>query len=179
MSVPFDRVGFVDRGWCSRGGAQQFVEGGLPGGGPFEKLFIDVVPRCLPIDIDRPRLSVDTRKLCRRNKRDAHHARAAKLLLELVVEPLAVSPITLTEIFVGPARKGQLEAARLAVAQLDIHPVALPEDASVRLAHFRAQTNLKLPDCCVLLAAEQSAATVATFDEGLIVAARKSGIGVA
>jgi predicted nucleic acid-binding protein len=44
---------------------------------------------------------------------------------------------------------------------------------------LRAETRLKLPDCCVLLAAEQvSDAHVATFDDRLDVAARQRGFVV-
>lgn len=40
-----------------------------------------------------------------------------------------------------------------------------------QLARLRADTGLKMPDCCVLLAAEHTAARVASFDEQLIKAA--------
>jgi predicted nucleic acid-binding protein len=59
---------------------------------------------------------------------------------------------------------------------LAIAEVSLPPDAAPRLATLRAQTNLKLPDCCVLLAAEDSGAdTVLTFDAQLAAAARAAG----
>lgn len=42
------------------------------------------------------------------------------------------------------------------------------DDAPVRLATLRAETGLKLPDCCVLLAAQDAGAeAVLTFDEPL------------
>jgi predicted DNA-binding protein (UPF0278 family) len=40
-----------------------------------------------------------------------------------------------------------------------------------RLAQLRADTGCKLPDCCVLLAAEECDGTVASFDVGLTSAA--------
>jgi predicted nucleic acid-binding protein len=46
----------------------------------------------------------------------------------------------------------------------------------VRLALLRAETGLKLPDCCVLLAAEQSGAAVATFDDRLAGAVTRRGL---
>jgi hypothetical protein len=48
---------------------------------------------------------------------------------------------------------------------------AFPSDTAVRLAELRVITGLKMPDCCVLLAAENAAASVASFDERLAQAA--------
>ncbi len=94
-------------------------------------------------------------------------------------EPLGASPVTLAEVFVGPARVGRLDRATAALAQLDVRTIALSEDTPARLATLRAGTSLKLPDCCVLLAAEQSGgATVATFDDRLGTAARERGFRV-
>ncbi|MDQ3276537.1 MAG: hypothetical protein M3Q39_16295 [Actinomycetota bacterium] len=42
-----------------------------------------------------------------------------------------------------------------------------PRDTAVRLAQLRASTGLTMPDCCVLLAAEEAGATVASFDDRL------------
>ncbi len=80
---------------------------------------------------------------------------------------------------VGPARAGKLEAAVSALAQLGINDVGLNGDAPARLAGLRASTGLKMPDCCVLLAAEQLNAQVATFDAPLAMAARSLGLDVA
>jgi hypothetical protein len=35
----------------------------------------------------------------------------------------------------------------------------------VKLAHLRASTNLTMPECCVILAAEDAHARVASFDD--------------
>jgi hypothetical protein len=52
-------------------------------------------------------------------------------------------------------------------------------DAPVRLAMLRAETRLKLPGCCVLLAAEQVCdAQIATFDDRLYGVARQRGFAV-
>lgn len=109
---------------------------------------------------------------------DAHHDRAFDLLHQLTEEPLAASPLTLAEVLVGPARAGLLDRAAAALHQLEVGSVPLEEDAPVRLAMLRAGTGLKLPDCCVLLAAEQAHATLATFDDRLAAAARDRGLGV-
>jgi hypothetical protein len=43
---------------------------------------------------------------------------------------------------------------------------------------LRARTRLKLPDCCVIMAAEIAAGTILTFDERLAAAARRLGVGI-
>jgi predicted nucleic acid-binding protein len=114
---------------------------------------------------------------------DAQHAlheRAVENLLEAAEQPLACSPLTLAEVLVGPARHSRLEVAREALARLGVREVAFAIDAPARLASLRAETNLNLPDCCVLLAAEDApAARILTFDERLAKAARlRRGLGV-
>lgn len=112
---------------------------------------------------------------------DKHHERASRFLLSATGDSLGASTITLAEVLVGPARVGQLDRARNAVLQLQIQIIGLlvDDNASVRLAQIRADTNLKMPDCCVLLAAEQAGATLATFDERLASTARSRGLLVA
>lgn len=107
---------------------------------------------------------------------DAHHDRAEQLLLASALERLAASPITLAEVFVGPARAGRLDEAVAAVSRLELVLVAVAEDAPLQLARLRAASGLKLPDCCVLLAAEQSLGEVATFDHLLARAAKNLGL---
>jgi predicted nucleic acid-binding protein len=85
---------------------------------------------------------------------DALHSRAVEALLATAEQPLGCSPITLDEVLVGPARASRLSEARSAVLDLGVVEIALGEDAADRLATLRAETALKLPDCCVLLAAE-------------------------
>jgi predicted nucleic acid-binding protein len=99
--------------------------------------------------------------------KDAHHERADRLLAEVARNELAASPLTLAEVLVGPIRTGLLGQAQAALRKLGVRSVSLPDDAHVRLAELRATTNLRLPDCCVLLAAEQEGAALATFDERL------------
>ena len=70
----------------------------------------------------------------------------------------------------GPRRSrraGEMDRGAAALAQLAITGLGLDADARARLAALRAGTGLKLPDCCVLLAAEQMQARVATFDDRL------------
>ncbi len=109
---------------------------------------------------------------------DPHHERASALLLGEADSAFGASPITLAEVLVGPARAGQLERATTALHQLDLITIPLGEDAPARLAGLRAGTGLKLPDCCVILAAEQVRGSVATFDDRLAAASRQRGFPV-
>jgi predicted nucleic acid-binding protein len=60
--------------------------------------------------------------------------------------------------------------------ELGVSHLPLRPDAPVRLARLRADSGLKLPDCCVLLAAKDSTAeAIATFDDRLINVARDLG----
>jgi len=112
------------------------------------------------------------------DERDALHARAETALERAASEPLGCSSITLAEVLVGPVRSGQLEAAHAAVAELEVEEIPLGVDAAVRLATLRAEVGLKLPDCCVLLAADEAAArAIVTFDDALARAAERSGFG--
>jgi len=61
---------------------------------------------------------------------------------------------------------------------LAVTEVAVPADPAIRLARLRAGTRLRLPDCCVVLAAQQSRAAILTFDHRLAAAARDLEIGV-
>ncbi|MGH8969719.1 MAG: type II toxin-antitoxin system VapC family toxin [Actinomycetes bacterium] len=107
--------------------------------------------------------------------KDAHHSRASALLNDLADVPMAASPISLAEVLVGPARAGQLDRATVALRQLDVTSVGFDQDSPVRLAELRAGTRLTMPDCCVLLAAEQTQGSLATFDDHLASTARERG----
>lgn len=108
--------------------------------------------------------------------RDGHHDRAVQLLLAEAGESLGASEITLAETLVAPARAGRLDDATAALERLKITPLALGESASERLAQLRVETACKLPDCCVLLAAKERDAALASFDSALIEAA--AGLGL-
>lgn len=110
---------------------------------------------------------------------DALHRTAVTSLIELGPRrALGISPVTHAEVLVGPARAGTLEATEQAVAALGVTEVGLPVDAARRLAMLRAGTRLKLPDCCVILAAQTSEGTILTFDERLAAGARQLAVGV-
>lgn len=112
--------------------------------------------------------------------RDRHHADAAARLAAAAEHPLAASPLTLAEVLVGPARARRLDAARGALRELGVRELPLPSDAAWRLAALRAETGLRLPDCCVLLdAQEPPAESVMTFDERLAAEATRIGLTLA
>lgn len=111
------------------------------------------------------------------DRRDAHHAIATERLLEVADKQFGASSITLAEVLVAPTRAGNLPAARAALSMLRIAELSLPPDASQRLAALRVDTALKLPDCCVLLAAESARGAVLTFDDQLAREADRLGLG--
>jgi predicted nucleic acid-binding protein len=56
--------------------------------------------------------------------------------------------------------------------------MASPADSAVTLPELRVRTNLKMPDCLVLLAAKEAQACVATFDGRLCDAAASRNLVV-
>lgn len=113
------------------------------------------------------------------DENDALNDRALDALLAIAEKTLGCSPITLAEVLVGPARAGRLRDARTAVTDLGVSEIPLGQDAAARLAGLRADTALKMPDCCVLLAAEDARAeAVLTFDGRLARAAEQRGLPV-
>jgi predicted nucleic acid-binding protein len=112
------------------------------------------------------------------NANDVHHSRAVAALLGAAEHPLAASSLTLAEVLVGPARAGQLEMAKAQLAALEIEEIPLAAGAADRLAQLRAETGLKVPDCCVRLAAVMTTADgVLTFDDRLARKAHNLGVG--
>jgi predicted nucleic acid-binding protein len=65
---------------------------------------------------------------------------------------------------------------RAALKALEIEELPLPRGAADRLAALRAESGLKLPDCCVLLTAEATNGSVLTFDERLAREAADRGL---
>jgi predicted nucleic acid-binding protein len=113
------------------------------------------------------------------NGSDRHHAKARSLLEALSSEPWGASSVTLAETLVYPARAGRLAEAEAALVGLDLQELLSGGGAPGRMAEMRAELGLKMPDCCVLLAAQNNDATVASFDVGLLSAARKLGLKAA
>jgi predicted nucleic acid-binding protein len=110
------------------------------------------------------------------DEHDAHHAVATARLLELADEPFAAGTVTLAEVLVGPTRSGRLAEVEAALGALDVAELPLPPDSARKLAALRVETALKLPDCCVLLAAASVGGRVVTFDERLSREAARRGL---
>jgi predicted nucleic acid-binding protein len=102
---------------------------------------------------------------------DAQHEIAEKLLAREVDDEFAANSLTLAEVLVAPARQGRLDQVQTALHDLDVRELPFPAVSAVQLARLRADTGLKMPDCCVLLAAEAGGARVASFDDRLARAA--------
>lgn len=109
---------------------------------------------------------------------DPHHDAAEALLVVAIQDDLGVNPLTLAEVLVVPARTGRLETTLSVLRDLDVVTLPLPPDTAVRLAELRAHTTLRMPDCCVLLAAEGAGSSIASFDTQLARAAETRGLGV-
>ena len=109
---------------------------------------------------------------------DEFHGDADTLLADSVDEDFGANSLTLAEVLVMPARAGRLEAVQTALHELEMDELPFPVDTAVRLAHLRVSTGLRTPDCCVLLAAEDHHATVASFDDRLTQAAKLRGLDV-
>jgi predicted nucleic acid-binding protein len=111
------------------------------------------------------------------DRHDAHHAAATERLLEVAHQPFGASAITLAEVLVAPTRAGTLAVAQAALRTLEVLELPLPPNALERLAALRVDTALRLPDCCVLLAAETSPGSVLTFYDRLAREATRRGLG--
>jgi len=98
---------------------------------------------------------------------DDHHEAAEMLLASAVDDDLGTNPLTLAEVLVVPVRDGRLKPTQAALRELEVGELPFPSETAVRLAELRVSTGLKMPDCCVLLAAEGAHASVASFDERL------------
>ncbi|MDK3257528.1 type II toxin-antitoxin system VapC family toxin [Blastococcus capsensis] len=107
---------------------------------------------------------------------DAQHEAAVSLLAREIDDEFAVNPLTLAEVLVAPARIGRLDDTLAALRDLEVQERPFPFDTAVRLAQLRAGTGLRMPDCCVLLAAQDAAARVAAFDGRL--AQEAEGVGL-
>jgi len=106
---------------------------------------------------------------------DPHSEAAAVILAD--ADELAASTFTLAEVLVGAARAGRLDEQLAAIAQLQITELPLEHGAAAALARLRADTGLRMPDCCVLHAALSSGAeALGTRDARLAGAAAAHGL---
>ena len=109
---------------------------------------------------------------------DRHYVAAEALLAEAIGDDLGANSLTLAEVLVVPAQGGHLDLVQAVLHDLEVAELPFPADTAVKLAQLRADTGLKMPDCCVLLAAEDSGARVACFDDRLARAAEERDLEV-
>jgi predicted nucleic acid-binding protein len=104
------------------------------------------------------------------------HADAAVALLE-DAEGLAASTITLAEVLVSAARSGRIAQRLAALTDIGVQEIPISQGDGAALAQIRADTGLRMPDCCVLHAAHVSGAdSLATFDKPLKRVAAERGL---
>ena len=110
------------------------------------------------------------------NRKDPHHDRAKGILS--TQDRLLAHTVTIAEVLVGPAAGGRLAQARSRLSNIGLDEADRLEGEPAALAALRADTRLKLPDCCVLLVAESVGARMATCDRRLGDVARSRGLTV-
>ncbi|MGC1208057.1 MAG: PIN domain-containing protein [Ornithinimicrobium sp.] len=103
---------------------------------------------------------------------DAHHDTAQSIFVDHLDDTFAIDSLTLAEVLVGPRHTGSLDRALGIFEALAIEELTFSEQTALRLSELRASTGLRMPDCCVLLSAEATGATIATFDVRLARAAK-------
>lgn len=106
---------------------------------------------------------------------DVHSSQALDIID--AEEELALHPLTL-ECLVGPARVGREAEALRIIETLGIATVPVTDQQPLALARLRAETSLRLPGCCVLAAALETGASLATFDVTLARGAAERGVVV-
>jgi predicted nucleic acid-binding protein len=109
---------------------------------------------------------------------DVHHDQATALLQEHASRGFTVHPITLAETLVGAARAGRISQVHRQIRTMGVEPFTPDSDEPLLIAELRANTGLKLPDCCVLATALALSAPLITFDDKLRRGARDQAISV-
>ena len=110
---------------------------------------------------------------------DVHHARAVDLLDRHREYGLASSVLSVAEALVHPAHAGVSESALASLVAIGLQVLALdPEDAA-ELAKVRSGSRIRMPDAVALHAALKWNCELATFDDELLAAAARAGVGVA
>lgn len=112
------------------------------------------------------------------NSADAHHQAARGLLRRAMRDHLVAPSITLAEAAVGAVRAGHEEALLRAWNAIGISAFPRDDGEPLRLARIHADTSLRMPDCCVLDAAIEMHAPLATFDVKLASVAVGMGVSV-
>ncbi|GAA1806851.1 type II toxin-antitoxin system VapC family toxin [Nostocoides veronense] len=111
---------------------------------------------------------------------DALHRQAVDALESVADEEWVAHPVTLAEVLVGPARRtaAHLQQAVDTLSAIGVDEAPWNGSDALTLAQLRAETHLKLPDCCVLLLTEREDSSLLSFDGALCRAAERRGITV-
>jgi predicted nucleic acid-binding protein len=109
---------------------------------------------------------------------DDLHGEAESLLADVIDDDFGANSLTLAEVLAAPARTGRMEMVLAALGELELSELSFPDGTAVSLVRMRVGTGLKMPDCCVLLTAENQGATVASFNDRLVRAAEDRGLPV-
>lgn len=107
---------------------------------------------------------------------DVHHVQVLKVLS--TTERYRIHTLTLAEVLVRPTQEGRAVELIDKITAIGIGELERVPDEARQLADMRVSTPLKMPDCCVLMAATARAASLASFDERLRDVARSRGLHV-
>lgn len=110
------------------------------------------------------------------DKSDIHHVQGLKVLS--TNERYRIHTLTLAEVLVRPAKEGRAAEVIGKLEAIGIGELERVPDEARMLADLRVSTRLKMPDCCVLMAATAHAASLASFDDRLREVARSRGVHV-
>lgn len=112
------------------------------------------------------------------DSRDTHHDWALDVFVQTAGDELVMSTLTYAEVLVHPIRENRVNIFESSIEHLGVrfHPIDATD--ARRLADVRATSKLKMPDAVVLSTGLAESATIATTDEALSAAARKSGLKV-
>ena len=107
-----------------------------------------------------------------------HHLPAGRLLADRAGEGFAVHPLSLAEVLVGGVRVGRAAEMLADLRDMGVEVSESLPDEPVGLATLRAESGLRLPDCCALHTAITRGTPLATFDGTLSAVARRHGVQV-
>jgi predicted nucleic acid-binding protein len=110
---------------------------------------------------------------------DPHHAASVDLLERHFVDGFGSSVLTVAEALVHPTRVERQDAALASLLRIGVQVVPVNASDAAALARVRNSYRLRMPDAVALHTAISTGSELASFDEALIAAAARAGVGVA
>jgi predicted nucleic acid-binding protein len=110
---------------------------------------------------------------------DPHHAASVDLLERHFVDGFASSVLTVAEALVHPTRAERQDAALASLLRVGVQVVPVNATDAAALARVRNTYRLRMPDAVALYTAISTGSELASFDEALIAAAARAGVGIA